>query len=177
MTVPLSTRQDIRELDATGVSRCEIARRLDVSRNTVARYADMADMSPAPPVTSVRPHPATDAHADWIDSVLSADRGAPRKQRHTAKRIYDRLVAERGYEGSYESVRRYVAAWRREHGALASELAFPQTMDELKAGGTPERLAPMSPWYAAGAMVLIWTWRLVISGTASMGSWLNWNRP
>ena len=67
-------------------------------------------MSPAPPVTSVRPHPATDAHADWIDSVLSADRGAPRKQRHTAKRIYDRLVAERGYEGSYESVRRYVAA-------------------------------------------------------------------
>ena len=115
MTVPLSTRQDIRELDATGVSRCEIARRLDVSRNTVARYADMADMSPAPPVTSVRPHPATDAHADWIDSVLSADRGAPRKQRHTAKRIYDRLVAERGYEGSYESVRRYVAACGSAH--------------------------------------------------------------
>lgn len=57
----------------------------------------------------------------------------------------------------------------REHGALASELAFPQTMDELKAGGTPERLAPMSPWYAAGAMVLIaflvissvmWLWLL-----------------
>ena len=120
MTVPLNTRQDIRELDAAGISRCEIARRLDVSRNTVARYADMADMSPAPPITSDRPHPATDAHADWIDSVLSADLGAPRKQRHTAKRIYDRLVAERGYEGSYESVRRHVAAWRRGHDVLAA---------------------------------------------------------
>ena len=57
----------------------------------------------------------------------------------------------------------------REHGALATGLAFPQTMDELKTGGTPERLAPLSPWYAAGAMVLIaflvissvmWLWLL-----------------
>ena len=32
--------------------------------------------------------------------MLEADLGAPRKQRHTAKRIHDRLVAERGYEGS-----------------------------------------------------------------------------
>lgn len=57
----------------------------------------------------------------------------------------------------------------REHGAIETELAFPQTMDELKAGGTPERLAPLSPWYAAGTMVLIaflvissvmWLWLL-----------------
>ncbi len=57
----------------------------------------------------------------------------------------------------------------REHGALATELAFPQTMDELKVGGTPERLAPLSPWYAAATMVLIvflvissvmWLWLL-----------------
>ena len=38
--------------------------------------------------------------------------GAPRKQRHTAKRIYDRLVGERGYEGSYSTARRRVRAWR-----------------------------------------------------------------
>lgn len=72
-------------------------------------------MSPAAPLPQERPHPATDAHAAWIDSVLEADLGAPRKQRHTARRIYDRLVAERGYGGSYSSVRRHVAAWRREH--------------------------------------------------------------
>lgn len=115
MTVPLDTRQDIREMDAAGVPRSEIARRLGLSRNTVAKYADAEDMSPAAPLPQERPHPATDAHAAWIDSVLEADLGAPRKQRHTARRIYDRLVAERGYGGSYSSVRRHVAAWRREH--------------------------------------------------------------
>ena len=119
MTVPLSTRQDIREMDALGVPRAEIARRLDVSRNTVAKYADEEDMSPAAPVPEARPHPATDAHAAWIASVLEADLGAPRKQRHTARRIYDRLVAERGYSGSYSSVCRFVADWRRARSAAS----------------------------------------------------------
>lgn len=88
MTVPLDVRNDIRSMDAEGVPRAEIARRLHLSRNTVARYADMADMSPEPPVPADRPHPAIGPHAGWIDDLLEADLGAPRKQRHTAKRIY-----------------------------------------------------------------------------------------
>lgn len=99
-------------MDARGVPRAEIAREVGLSRNTVAKYADMEDMSPEPPVPAPRPHPAVDAHAAWIRGVLEADLGAPRKQRHTARRIFDRLVAERGYTGSYSSVRRFVAAWR-----------------------------------------------------------------
>ena len=46
MTVPLDMRNDIREMEAAGVSRSEIARKLRLSRNTVAKYADMEDMSP-----------------------------------------------------------------------------------------------------------------------------------
>lgn len=79
--------------------RAEIARRLHPSRNADARYADMEDLSPEPPVPAGRPRPAIGQHAAWIDAVLEADLGEPRKQRHTARRIYDRLVAERGYEG------------------------------------------------------------------------------
>ena len=57
----------------------------------------------------------------------------------------------------------------REHGGRAIETAFPQTLEELQAGGTPERLAPLSPWYMAAAMVLaayvvissvMWLWLL-----------------
>ena len=44
MTVPLDMMNDIRSMDAGGVPRAEIARRLGVSRNTVAKYADMDDM-------------------------------------------------------------------------------------------------------------------------------------
>ena len=111
MTVPLDDVNDIRELDAAGVPRAEIARRLRLSRNTVAKYADMADLSPAAPEAKPRVRRAlAPDDAAWIDAVLEADLGAPRKQRHTAKRIYDRLVAERGYEGSYSTVQRRVHA-------------------------------------------------------------------
>jgi hypothetical protein len=44
---------------------------------------------------------------------LEADKQAPKKQRHTAKRIFDRLRDENGYDGSYESVKEAVRAWRR----------------------------------------------------------------
>lgn len=121
MTVPLDVRNDIRSMDAEGVPRAEIARRLRLSRNTVARYADMADMSPEPPVPADRPHPAIDPHIGWIDDLLEADLGAPRKQRHTAKRIYDRLVEERGYKGSYSSVQHHVRRWRLDRAAGAGD--------------------------------------------------------
>jgi transposase len=53
-------------------------------------------------------------HAAWIDDVLLTDKTKPRKQRHTARRIYDRLVAERGYTGGSSTVRRHVARRKRE---------------------------------------------------------------
>ena len=58
MTVPLDTVNDIRSMDAAGRSRSEIARMLHVSRNTVAKYADMEDMSPAAPMPRRRGRPA-----------------------------------------------------------------------------------------------------------------------
>lgn len=109
MTVPLQTQHDMRETDARGVPRAEAARELGVSRNTVSRYADMADMPPAPPLPAPRARPSLEGHEARVDSVLSGDLGAPRRRRHTARRTCDRLVAERGYSGSYSSVCRHVA--------------------------------------------------------------------
>lgn len=51
-----------------------------------------------------------------IDQWLRADREAPRKQRHTARRVTARLRAEHGYRGAESTVRRVVAARRRELG-------------------------------------------------------------
>ena len=39
----------------------------------------------------------------------------PRKQRHTARRVHERLVEECGFEGSYSSVQRWVKRWRQRH--------------------------------------------------------------
>jgi transposase len=50
-----------------------------------------------------------DAHVEWVRGVLDRDREVPRKQRHSAKRIFDRLQIERGYEGGYTAVKELVA--------------------------------------------------------------------
>ena len=121
MTVPLDTVNDIRSMDAAGRSRSEIARVLHVSRNTVAKYADMEDMSPAAPMPQRRGRPALEGNEEWVIGVLEADLGAPRKQRHTARRIYDRLVAERGYAGSYSTVQRFVRELRLARAAAGGE--------------------------------------------------------
>lgn len=48
MAISMPKQQDIRRLDRQGVSRSEIARRPDVDRATVAKYADIDDMAPKP---------------------------------------------------------------------------------------------------------------------------------
>jgi len=48
-----------------------------------------------------------------IDAILAADEEAPRKQRHTASKIWRRLQQEHGYSGGYERVRRYVRERQR----------------------------------------------------------------
>jgi hypothetical protein len=63
-----------------------------------------------------RPAPALGPYRQFVDEILIADRGAPRKQRHTARRIWRRLVDERGAQVAERTVREYVAARRRELG-------------------------------------------------------------
>ena len=59
------------------------------------------------------PHkPKLASHIDFIEEVIKQDKTAPRKQRHTARRIYNRLKEERGFEGGYTIVREYVAQAR-----------------------------------------------------------------
>lgn len=111
MAIPMSKQQDIRRLDRQGVSRSEIARRLNVDRATVAKYADMDDMTPKPP-TDRRRGSKIDPYAELVDGWLEADRMLPRKQRHTAKRVHDRLRAETDYDGEYTTTLRYVRRWR-----------------------------------------------------------------
>ena len=49
-----------------------------------------------------------DPHIPWIEELLRADEEVHRKQRHTIKRIYERLKEEKAYDGSYTMVRECV---------------------------------------------------------------------
>jgi len=55
-----------------------------------------------------QPFPVLGPYLEIIDGWLKADKSQPRKQHHTARRIYNRLLEEHGYKGGESTVRRYV---------------------------------------------------------------------
>lgn len=55
-----------------------------------------------------QPFPVLDPYLDEIDRWLREDKNWPKKQRHTARRVYNRLKSEHGYKGGESTVRRYV---------------------------------------------------------------------
>lgn len=110
---------DIRRPGRGGASVASIARDAGVSEPTVRKYLREADFSERPPAVGRAPEsPLLEPYAEPIDSWLREDRRCWHKQRHTAKRAYDRLVGEKGFEGSYSTVQRYV---RRRREELAAE--------------------------------------------------------
>jgi hypothetical protein len=74
----------------------------------------------------VRPSPVLDPWKATIDAWLEADRTAPPKQRHTARRVWQRLVDEHGAAMGESSVRRYVAQVRRRQSIPLVEVMVPQ---------------------------------------------------
>lgn len=108
----------IKDMARSGQRVAGIARELAIDEKTVRKYLQQEDFSPLPPEESERPS-KLDPHKKLIDTWLLADEGTWRKQRHTAKRIHDRLKAESpGYECAYNAVQRYVKDKLRAQRAL-----------------------------------------------------------
>lgn len=100
-----------------GLSIRELARRHGVHRRAV-RQALKSAMPPPKRAPESRPAPKLGPYRAIVDEWLQADTEAPRKQRHTARRVWQRLVEEHGAEVSERQVCRYVAAKRRQIGEV-----------------------------------------------------------
>ncbi|MET3206250.1 UNVERIFIED_ORG: transposase [Arthrobacter sp. UYEF13] len=95
----MPVQENIRRLDSQGgAPGREIARRLGVSRSSVTKYIDQENYSPEPPAPPAR-HGASvlTGFEHIIETWLGEDQRRNRKQRHTAQRIFDRLVDEHGH--------------------------------------------------------------------------------
>src|SRR5687767_5453195 len=88
-----------------------VARKFGVHRRLVREA--LSDARPTQKPTPPRARPRLGPVAAFIDAILEADRRAPRKQRHTARRIYVRLGHERpGHPIAESTVRQYVREWK-----------------------------------------------------------------
>jgi len=99
----------------------EIVRDTGHSRNTVRKA--LSEEHCGYSTRKDQPYPVLGPYRDIIDRWLNGDKDKPKKQRHTAKRIYSRLCYEHGFEGSDRTVRKYVHDARRLLG-LDSSLVF-----------------------------------------------------
>lgn len=112
-------------IEREGLSQRATAKKLGISRNTVKKHMQGAE----PPTAMKRkeiyggrkPRSETERILPLIDEWLKADQNVWKKQRHTAARIYRRLVDEYGFKGSEPNIRRLV----RQRKGLLQEVFIP----------------------------------------------------
>ena len=107
-----------------GLSQREAASRFGIARETVKK---MLRHSEPPGYRRRQPpkRPKLDPFTDIIDRILEEDQTVHRKQRHTAKRIFERLRDEHGFGGGYTIVKDYVRERRRRLREMFVPLAHP----------------------------------------------------
>ena len=103
-----------------GMSVREASRVFDLHRDTVRKMLDNATPQGYTRQSPPR-QPKLEPYTGVIDAILEADGRVPRKQRHTAKRIFERLRDEYGFDGQHTIVKDYV----REHRRRVREMFVP----------------------------------------------------
>jgi hypothetical protein len=144
-----------------------VARKLRVHRRLVREA--LANSTPQPNKRPVRSRPALAPAVEFIDGILREDERTPRKQRHTAHRIYTRIQSELpGCSASEASVRRYVRQRKQELGLAKRETYVPQSyewgveaqVDFHEPQRRCQRVHRFSPAAAAAAAVVLFRIRL-----------------
>ena len=107
----MSQINHIKDLSNCGYRISEISKKTGADPKTIRKYLAQDDFSPQPPVIQEKPS-KLDPFKPIIQEWLDEDKKHWRKQHHTAQRVYERLVEEHGYTGSYSIVQRYMKKCR-----------------------------------------------------------------
>ncbi|SHN88607.1 IS21 family transposase [Desulfitobacterium chlororespirans] len=107
-----------------GWSIRKISRNLKVARQTIRKALNDSHI-PHYQLTKEKPSPVLDPYKEIIREWLKQDESAPPKQRHTARKIYDRLKEDHGFTGGESTVRTFVQREKRQH----VEMFVPLTAD------------------------------------------------
>lgn len=113
VVIEVDMYKDIRQSFLNGESQRDIAIRLGIARQTVKKYCE-GDAHPDVRKPYVRPpDTVTEDVNEFILNCFKEDKEhGIKKQKHTAKRIYDRLVDEKGFTGAESTIRKAVKELR-----------------------------------------------------------------
>src|SRR5260370_7569230 len=131
-----------RAVRVEGRSQRAVAREFGLSRETVRKMLEYA-VPPGYQRQQPIKRPKLGPWLGVIDAILADDKQRPVKQRHTAKRIFDRLKDEHGFTGGYTIVKDYV----RGEQVRSREMLIPlphAPVEPQPAFANP--LAPMPGW-------------------------------
>jgi transposase len=136
-----------------GVSKRSIRR--DYKIGSAALEKILANAEPPGYRQSVpRPKPQLGQFLGVIDEILEADKTAPPKQRHTARRIFERLRDEYGYTGCSSQVRAAVARERLRNKEVYVPLSHPPGHAQFDFGEATVILAGVEKKVALAVMTL-----------------------
>jgi transposase len=106
------------------ISKREACRQYDLHWQTLQKILAADEPPPFCP-KAARAKPRLGPFLPLIHQILEDDRHAPRKQRHTAQRIFQRLRDEHGYTGCVSIVRAAVADWKQSRAEVFVPLSHP----------------------------------------------------
>lgn len=116
---------EVRRRVLTGeLSKRAACREYNLSWHTLAKMLRY-DEPPGYRQKQPRKKPKLEPFLPIIHEILESDIGAPKKQRHTATRIFQRLRQEHNYDGSYTGVRNAVRAWKLKTQEVFLPLSHP----------------------------------------------------
>jgi transposase len=101
----------------------KIAKEHHYARKTVRKAIQDASV-PEYHLSAPKPYPVMGSYLPIIERWLREDKLRPKKQRHTAHRIYERLIDEHGFTGCERTVRKHVGRLRQDFTEIAIPLEF-----------------------------------------------------
>ena len=142
-----------RKVLVEGASKRSILRDYGIGHKALAKVL----ANPEPPryqMVEVRRKPVLGPHLATIDQILADDKAAPAKQRHTARRIFERLRDEHGYTGCYSQVQTAVKAAKAYSREVFVPLSHPPGHAQFDFGEAVVEIAGTRTKAALGVITL-----------------------